>query len=303
MKKVFTIFCLLLVGLIIKSQNAIDPPNYWKQITNVPENHKPKKIVPNKYNGNIYLLTKTNKVYMSENKGVSWQSFGNFQYTVGDIKITPNGVFYALSNLDILRSEDGGSTWIVLDLAKPTLPSGGQLGAPTSLFIDSKNDLFVGCWDTTLLKANYEDDCWDVVLDSGGGWSKEITEIIEDTANNVMYFTEISFLSAGEGGGVYRSLNRGYSWEHIGLTDYYCSSVLNTKDGDILVGTRGNYYQSVGGVFRLSDSCDWIPINKEHIVGNLCENKCGDVFWSMIHSNIIMEEHLNYPMESQNIKI
>ena len=54
-----------------------------------------------------------------------------------------------------------------------------------------------------------------------------------------------------DGGGVYRSVDGGDNWEHIGMYDFHVLALELNSQGDLFAGTYGNNSQFLSGVFVL----------------------------------------------------
>ena len=81
------------------------------------------------------------------------------------------------------------------------------------------------------------------------------------------------------GGGVYRSVDGGDSWEHIGLTDHYVSSLAMNSSGNLFAGTRGHYSLYVGGVYVLHEGqTEWVNLNDEELVTTMVINSEDEIY-------------------------
>jgi len=81
------------------------------------------------------------------------------------------------------------------------------------------------------------------------------------------------------GGGVYRSTDGGGIWEHIGLTDYYVSSLALNSSGDLFAGVRGGNSCPTVGVFKLPHGqSEWINVKDQELVTSMVINSKDEIY-------------------------
>jgi hypothetical protein len=172
------------------------------------------------------------------------------------ITIPFNDIIYAGSDY-VYRSINEGDNW---EIISPLLD-------PVTLFVRDSTNLFVGIWGG-IHKYEPIGSNWEQVLQLEN--TEVVNSIVDDKISGLLYAGSINFIG---GGGVYRSVNGGDTWEHIGLTDNYVSSLALNSSGDLFAGTRGNQLSGNGGVFVLpSGQSEWINVNHDELVTSIIIN-------------------------------
>jgi len=178
---------------------------------------------------NILKGTMESGVYLSDNKGKSWQPSNNgipldliTSKMVSVSQLVQNDkTVYALTDLGVRYSNDKGKTW-----NKPAHNGIVRLGYMQSLAV-SKNNLFTGIG--TAQKGVF------LSTDNGNNWKaaglegKAVTALFA-AANGVLY--------AGAEGEIFRSADNGKSWTAIGtgLPKKPVYAIGLTPDGKLLAG-------------------------------------------------------------------
>lgn len=200
-------------------------------------------------------------ILKSVDGGENWIPSGLQNMAILSI-ITPDNIIYAASG-SIFRSINDGEDWESIS------PAFG----PISLFVTSDDILFAGIWGG-IYKSDPIGSNWVQVLSLEN--FEVVNSIIEDTVTGVLYAGTINFIM---GGGVYRSIDDGDTWNHIGLTDHYVSSLSMNSSGDLLAGARGHNYLSTGGVYMLPNGqTEWICKNNMELVTSLVINTNDEIY-------------------------
>ena len=177
---------------------------------------------------------------------------------IGTIYIDKYDNIFAASR-KLYYSDDNGVDWNQIFTS--------QLFGITSIFKNLDNFIFVGIWGG-IYKSESIGSNWVQVLSLEN--TEVVNAIIEDTTIGVLYAGTINFIG---GGGVYRSVDGGDTWKHIGLTDNYVSSLALNSSGDLFAGTRGQQYTYGGGVFVLpAGQTEWINLNDDELVTSIVIN-------------------------------
>lgn len=236
--------------------------DFW-EVVNIPPDKFILSIGVNPV-GTIYIgLTPSTEgsVLKSVDGGDNWFYCGLNNMGILSI-IAPDNIIYAASG-SIFRSINDGEDWETIS------PGFG----PVSLFVNSGDILFAGIWGG-IYKSDPIGSNWQQVLSFEN--FEVVKSIIEDTVAGVLYAGTTNYIS---GGGVYRSIDDGDTWVHIGLTDHYVSSLSMNSSGDLFAGTRGHNNLSTGGVYMLPNGqTEWISKNNEELVTSLVINTKDEIY-------------------------
>ncbi|PIE77714.1 MAG: hypothetical protein CSA15_11360, partial [Candidatus Delongbacteria bacterium] len=271
MKRIIVIFLI-----IISYFNTVYSEEYWKEIYRTDEIIG--EIATNSH-GDLFFTT--NKFMRSINHGEDWEEVIS-QRTVG-VGIDPTDKII-VGPPPLYVSEDNGETWSELDFDIFTgvgdilfdssgnillagtdgtmngicKPSESELdfdmftGVEGILFDSSENILYSNSNGNMngICKSSDNGLNWDLVFPCPGLNTEFITSFVE-TNDGILFASSIAWLG---GGGVYKSLDHGDSWEYSGLNNEYVSSLSLDKNGNILAGSRGHYYESNGNLFISEDN-------------------------------------------------
>lgn len=157
--------------------------------------------------GKVFKGTFESGVYMSADKGKSWNPDNNgipldltTSRMVSVMQLAKNShAIYALTDLGVRYSEDGGSSW-----QKPAHNGISRLGYLSSLAV-SGNLLFAG--------STGGDKGVFVSADNGENWQ---LSGLKDQAPYALFASPKGELFAGTEGEVYRSIDKGKSWTLAG---------------------------------------------------------------------------------------
>ncbi|MBE9491351.1 MAG: T9SS type A sorting domain-containing protein, partial [Bacteroidetes bacterium] len=143
---------------------------------------------------------------------------------------------------------------------------------PITIF--TNNDLVLtGFWGG-IYKSNDHGNNWNLVLELQN--TELVSAIIQNETTGELFAGAKNFIG---GGGVYRSIDGGDTWEHFGLYDHYVSSLAFNSSGDLFAGTRGHTYLYSGGVFMLPNGqMDWITLNDEELVTSIVINSADEIY-------------------------
>ena len=250
----------------------------------------------------VYAGSDTKGFYMSVNDGISWSLRAAVSgKSVSCIKRGVGGTLYAsIQPLDpsipggVVRSTDAGATW-------------GQWGLPHTsvydLIVDATGGLYAGAYHgafhssqadsvwvprsfgltnvtVTVLKASSSMDVLagtDVGMfyssDAGGSWvncfpdlSTGSVQAVASQGSERIFFSSMLFSPLG---GIFRSLDRGVTWEQVSgttITGLYVSigGLLVTRENILLAGT------SQGRIYRSSDWGDtWNRVDSAGSTGSI----------------------------------
>ena len=120
---------------------------------------------------------------------------------VGSIEINSEDDIYSTPR-PIYLSSDNGEEWETLDYT--------ELSA-THIFIDSKNNIFIGFWGG-IYKSSNNGASWELVLTLG--YMVETVNSIVENSEGILFAGTINFIGYG---GIYYSTDQGDYWEHLAL--------------------------------------------------------------------------------------
>ncbi len=156
-------------------------------------------------------------------------------------------ILYALATTGISASSDGGLTWERINTPTSGLPEDSY----TTLAFDKQNGMYVGTQHHGVFVSNASVDGaigthWKAVI---GVWPREVV------INELTFDSTQQQLWAATNVGVYRSQNRGNSWEVLnnglspsdGVTTLQPASLAGGNPDTLYAGTKR-------GVFRSSDA-------------------------------------------------
>ena len=228
-------------------------------------------------NNQGYIFAGTSKnagtggIYRSTDTGFSWDFLGMGDKGFLSMTIDVAGNIYAgcTQNLDdnIYKSTDNGQTWI------------GKYAADGNIVcITSGKDglLFASSFGNTcnILRS----------IDYGENWLE-----VFQTSNNAEYVTDIAIrntdtIYAGstnyfEGGGMFRSVDGGSTWDTIGLYNFHVKALALNSKGDLFVGTYGHntQYELSGIYVKYHNQNNWVKKASGYITKILI-NKYDDIF-------------------------
>ncbi len=228
---------LYLMTLILYATTAV-AQDYWA-IINTPPDVGIGAVEVNS-NGDIFIgvgFTSGGGVQRKQYNGNVWDTslFLNYE-SIGAFFIDEYDNIFA-AGLKLYYSDSNGDNWDTIFISE-------SFGI-TCIFKDTDNTLLIGKWGG-IYKSDSIFINWSKVLDLKS--YEVVFAMTEDISSGALYAGTTNFIN---GGGVYRSIDGGGNWEHIGLTDHYVSSLAMNSSGDLFAGTRGHNTFGGGGVFVL----------------------------------------------------
>ncbi len=242
LKIIITILLIIIVHSICFSQD------YWESIF---EDEGIIFCSEINYLGYIYIGTQ-DAIYISFDNGISWDEV-TLSGSCGSI-ISDADTLYASIQNDLYTSFDFGVTW-------------NQTGFPSNagiIYKDSHNNIFVGNWGE-IYKSSNNGATWELVL------SNQNTEVVNSftETTDCLFAGTTDYIGNGIGG-VYRSLDQGDNWEHIGLEYHFISSLVSNSNDEIFAGSHGHYNQGISGVYCSSDNGEtWDTLTTDFCVSSL----------------------------------
>jgi photosystem II stability/assembly factor-like uncharacterized protein len=268
MKKQFIIvvFQLFLLNSSVLAQD------FW-EIVNTP----PGVVIlsmDNNLDGEIFIganYVTGGGLYSSCDNGASWNLIGFDSVSVGLIEINELGYIYVDAGANgnaISRSTDNGLSW---ELIYQSIQGGYSMASfPGGLMFASGG---TGQYVNIIRSKDYG-NTWEEVLTFPSNTEYPFGILIQSV--DTIYVGTTNWTG---GGGVYRSVDGGNSWEHIGLTDHYVSSLAMNSLGDLFATTRGHFSQYEGGVFLMPKGTDeWIKVKSMELVTSIIINSEDDVY-------------------------
>jgi len=258
----YLVFALLLFFNISKGFSQV----VWEEIPTPSSNRHYSIAVAT--NGDIYLgnlSDETGGVIRSSNSGATWDFIGLENYSVYSLCFNDEGNLLAGTNngiflYDLMSSVWDQKHWSISNII--TINPGFN------------NTFFAGAD----VNRSY---------DNGYTWEK-INDLDDDEMDFALLSPDTVYSGTRDiyGGlcGVFRSIDSGDTWQHIGLDYYYVSTLGVSSTGDIYAGCTGHYYNGWGGVNKLAYGTDtWETLSYSPMISSMIITKedviyCG--FWT-----------------------
>ncbi len=219
------VFAGLLVAINVEAQD------FWVELA-VPENFAGRSMAANS-TGWVFIGT-NDGVYRSCENGLNLSKIGLENVILGMFIDVNNNIFAGSG--PIYFSLDNGEQW-------------NEIITPSDV-----NEIYVN--DDLIIYGNWGEI--NKSNDFGNNWGRtlylDVTQLITSIikGNTEMLYAGITAFLGG--GGIYRSIDNGDSWEQVGLNNYYISSLAVNSNGVLFAGSRGNYLTGGGGVFKSEDN-------------------------------------------------
>lgn len=189
------------------------------------------------------------QVYVSNDSGQTWSGSGSglpsgIVPNLAVSRTDPDVVFASVRDAGVFKSSDGGATWNPANVAEPFR---GNL--PLAISAVDSDTLFVG---TDLEGIYRSDDSGSTFSASSSGMSLFVRTVAIDPSNP-------SVLYAGTfGGGVFKTVDGGESWQNVGLTDRNVFKVtIDPHDNQTI------FVASTVGVARSTDGGQtWVDVGQ-----------------------------------------
>ena len=258
---------LLLLSFIAEHSYSQD---FW-EIISTPDTirNKALSIHPN---GDIFLGTADiwnyqGGVYLSTDNGETWEFKGLLGKSIFSLAIDSVGNIFAGSCGKLYKSADYGNSWYSV-----------IGGLDNILAIECVNNglMFAGSGHNIgiVRSLNYGED-WDTVF-MVPGWEEYVYDI-KNGPNNTIFAGTTAHM--GGGGGVYRSVNNGDTWEHIGLLYHYVQALSLSSSGRLFAAVYGHHYTGIGGCYIFDEiNSDWIILTENLNSMDIAINSNGDIF-------------------------
>ncbi len=263
MKKIVTYILLLVAPYFSFSQD------YW-EIIDVPDTINITCMAANNQN-HIFLGTvgTIGGIYQSVDNCYSWEFIGFENTGIEFIELnTSNHLFTSFSHC-IYKSINNGIHW-------DTIYHNNEIISIKCLKSYNVDLIFTGLSFNIagIIRSINGGEDWEEVfiLPSNAEFFYDFAILNEDT---VFACTTNWF----DGGGVYLSEDGGDNWEHIGMYDFHCRSLVKNSMGDIFVGTYGHNTQYwLSGVYVLYyGESEWVQLYTT-LVNDMIINADDDIY-------------------------
>ncbi len=214
-----SIHCFLLFLLLALTSHSSLSQDFW-EIVPTPDTAHPMTIAFNK-NGDIFMGS--NGVYLSQDSGETWMLKGLLGKTIGSIAIDSIGNVFAGTD-KLYKSTDYGNTWeLVLsnsvNVRSIAICEDGLMFAGSSYLVFRSYD-YGETWDTCYIFPGWEEYPYDFAY----------------KPPDTLYVCTTAWM--GNGGGVYRTVDQGDTWEEIGLYNHFIQALALNPKGILFAGSR-----------------------------------------------------------------
>ncbi|MCX6235358.1 MAG: T9SS type A sorting domain-containing protein [Bacteroidetes bacterium] len=257
----FTLFVVLFFLL----GNTCIPQDFW-EIVPTPDTANPWTITIHK-NGDIF--SGSNGVYLSHDQGETWEFKGLFGKTIGAIAIDSLDNVFAGTGSKMYKSTDYGESWYQVNY---TLGNNTPIEAGPNGLMFAGGGINIGY----LLRSFDYGESWDTVYIFSAGYYETIEDIMISPSGTVYFGTTPL---GGVGGGVYRSIDHGENWEHIGLLYHYIQALALNSSGELFAASYSQYYTLIGGCYKYDEiNSNWISLTENLNAKGLIINSNDDIY-------------------------
>lgn len=263
LNKSLTFIILVTAPFITLSQD------YW-EIIDVPDSIKITCIATNSQH-QVYLGTTggVGGIYRSVDNCSSWEYLGFQNSGIEFIELNSSNHLFTSFSGCIYNSFNSGISWDTIYCNTGTV-----------------NVKCLKTYDENLIFAGLSLNISGIIRSENGGVDWEEVFILP---SNAEFFYEFVILNEDtiyactthwfDGGGVYRSVDGGDNWEHIGMYDFHCISLEKNSNGDIFVGTYGHNTQYwLSGVYVLYNGVnEWVQLYTA-LVNDMIINSDDDIY-------------------------
>ncbi|MEK9137574.1 MAG: T9SS type A sorting domain-containing protein, partial [Bacteroidota bacterium] len=179
------------------------------------------------HDGFLFASTFEAGVYRSSNGGVTWvqTNSGLFSVSIGHLAIDQSGAIYAPTFDGLFKSTNNGNTWSITGLTESNL---------RTVTVDGDDNVYAGGLEGAVHKSTDHGLTWNAALSPGSN----IVSIFASPTTGYIYVSN----QYGPGG-VFRSTDRGSSWQHslpLLTTVYFAEN----SAGHIFLSTWAYVYRS-----------------------------------------------------------
>lgn len=212
----------------------------------------------------LYVGTSNYGIFKSTNGGSSWVAINNgianfAEGYITDIVIDPNnsnilyaGGFIPSNGTSLFKSIDGGNTWTITNNGIVDVGFGGPPPYVHNIIIDKE--------DSNIVYAALGNACGSVYKTENGGnlWTRGIglpcdPEAVRQDLSNP------DILYAGNGAGIFRSHDRGVTWQQVSSTGSTGGLSINPSITSTL------FSSNFSGIFKSTDSGNtWSLVNQDY---------------------------------------
>lgn len=194
---------------------------YWLTTSELPD-AKVEALAYDHLTDRIFVAINGKGIYKTSDKGMSWIRIdkNDALMITKSLVVTNNGIIFAGTNgYGVFRSTDGGNNWEEINIG---LTNKNVL----TLYCHSDGSIYAGTWFYGYLyrSTNYGKS-WDQLNVEG-----DIHAIIVDKNNHI--FVGTRYL------GVYRSIDKGATWQNVGLNSVDVFEFTINRYGELLAATN-----------------------------------------------------------------
>lgn len=230
------IILILMFSFVVKVFSS----EYWLPTSELPD-AKVEALAYDHLNDRIFVAINGKGIYGTSDKGMSWIRIdkNDALMITKALVVTKNGFIFAGTNgYGVFRSIDGGNNWEEMNIG---LTNKNVL----TLYSHSDGTIYAGTWFYGyLFRSTNDGKSWEQLNVEG-----DIHAIIVDKNNHI--FVGTRYL------GVYRSTDKGATWQNIGLNSVDVFEFAINRYGELLAATNS-------GVMKFNDQTNnWNQIGTE----------------------------------------
>lgn len=194
-------------------------------------------LAVNMTSGTLYAGSNSDKIYRSTDNGQTWTQIYHGDRGIQNYGLTvlPSGTLLAADYGYLLRTTNDGQNWDTLTLGYPrTFNRNMRLAPNAEIFLCASVGVFTS--------AN-----------SGTLWTPRSTGIAQTAVVGLAVNSSDHVFAATWANGVYRTTNRGQSWDKMAVPSTEIHSITIAPNNSVFVGTYTDWWHE-GGMFRSTDN-------------------------------------------------
>jgi len=211
----------------------------------------------------LIVITYLTSFFLYAQETVWERTNGPYSGIPNNLYATKEKILFLASNYGLYRSSDNGLSWSKVYSDLDAYGNMDGLGGPVNLDVINlvqlkDGDLLIGCnykgewdWGSMVYLASKVGDNWRQAISVGNLYAQNIKGIAQDSVGNIYV------VYSAQGGGIYRSSNKGLNWQSVLYIPAYLSFITVTSTGSIIVSK-----ESEAVLYRSTDNgISWTTLN------------------------------------------